>query len=303
MGSMRRIWIGAAVSLLALAARPLNGRAGEAASRERDEEAIRQTAAAYVEAVNRGDLRAVAEFWTEEGDFVDEADRMGKGRTLAAQEQIDAERNKTLTATLNSVRFVTADVAIVDGIARLAPVPPGGPPMNHFTAVWVRSGGRWLLDAVRESAVSAEPSHHDRLKEIEWLLGDWAAEGDGPRLRLSSRWSADGNFILREIRLGTDDGREHSLSQRIGWDPRTGRLKSWTFDDRGGYGESLWARDGERWVVESRGVLPGGQRISGTHVYSPVDSATFIWESLDAKLDGEALPDSKRTIVRIETAR
>lgn len=294
MHAKRCVRIVAAVGFVAIAGRSLPGQ--EPATRVADEQAIRRTAAAYVEAVNRGDLEAVANFWTADGDFIDESGSTAKGRALVSQEQ-EAQRGSKLDVTLNSIRFVTADVAIVEAVARPLPRPATGPAANEVTAVWVRRGERWLLDAVRERAM--QPSHHERLREIEWMIGDWQADDDGPRLRMSCRWSADGNFILREIRLQHEEHGALALSQRIGWDPLTRRLKSWTFDDRGGYGESYWGREGDRWVVESRGVLAGGSRISATHVYTSADERTFSWETFDATIDNLALPDGKRSLARV----
>jgi hypothetical protein len=226
---------------------------------------------------------------------------------LAAEEQIEMDHGRTLTVKLDTVRFTTANVAISEGTAHLEPTPPGKPPMSRFTAVWVRRDGRWLIDAVRESAIQT-PEHHDLLSEIAWMLGDWVADAESDDdnetnvghdvQRISCDWSSDKNFILREIQLRLGDGRELAVSQRIGWDPLTGRIKSWAFDSRGGYGEGLWAHDGDRWIVESKGVLPGGAQLTGTHIYTPVDKRTFTWESIDGRIGDAHVPDSAKRFVR-----
>jgi len=263
-----------------------------------DLDAIREATASYVEAVNQGDLAAVAEHWTDQGDFVDEAGEMAKGKALAAAEQVEDERGAKLTVQIVSIRFTTPDLAIADGTAMLTPLPPGKPPMSRFTSVWVRRDGRWLLDAVRESAIQV-PAHHERLTELEWMLGDCVADDDdGGHARISCKWSADKNFILREIHAKTAGEPNLTISQRIGWDPLTQRIKSWIFDARGGYGESFWARDAERWIVESKGVLPGGVRFTGTHVYTPIDDRTFTWDSIDGRIGDSPVPDMTREFVR-----
>ena len=57
-----------------------------------------------------------------------------------------------------------------------------------------------------------------------------------------------------------------TVNQRIGWDPLTKQIKSWVFDSEGGYGDALWTRKGNQWVIKSTGVLPDGRTASATHV-------------------------------------
>ena len=45
-------------------------------------------------------------------------------------------------------------------------------------------------------------------------------------------------------------------TQRIGWDPLTKQFKSWVFDANGGYGEGLWMRQGDQWVIKATAFGP-----------------------------------------------
>jgi hypothetical protein len=135
------------------------------------------------------------------------------------------------------------------------------------------------------------------------MIGDWVTDDDGDRVRMSCKWSPDKNFILREIHGKVMGGQDLTISQRIGWDPITEHVKSWVFDARGGYGESLWARDDDRWIVESKGVLPGSVRVMGTHVYTPNKNGTFKWESIDGRIGEEQVPDMTREFVREPTGK
>src|SRR5205085_2075266 len=94
------------------------------------------------------------------------------------------------------------------------------------------------------------------LKQLQWMVGDWQAEKGG--VTVSVRWALNRAFLLQEYKAKDGDG-ELTVTQLVGFDPLTDRIKSWTFDSRGGYGEGLWSRDGNAWVIEAAGVLPGGQ--------------------------------------------
>ena len=77
----------------------------------------------------------------------------------------------------------------------------------------------------------------------------------------------------------------------IGWDPRTHRIRSWTFDSDGSFGESVWTRDGNRWIVKYAGTLADGSDVSVTYLITPVDANTVTVQSKDHLVNGEEQPD------------
>ena len=52
--------------------------------------------------------------------------------------------------------------------------------------------------------------------------------------------------------------------QIIGWNPVDECIRSWTFDDEGGFTEGRWTRDGERWLVREIGYGADGSRTRPT---------------------------------------
>ena len=109
----------------------------------------------------------------------------------------------------------------------------------------------------------------------------------------------DGNFLIRKFAIQIAGQEAMSGTQRIGWDPLTGKLKSWVFDSDGGYAEGVWHRDDDRWVLKSFGVTAGGQPASSTTIYTLVNDDTMTWQSVDHEIAGVEIPDSEVvTIVR-----
>lgn len=261
--------------------------------RQIKEDLLRAAAEEYVDALNRGDLKAVAEYWTAEGDLVDETGQLFKGRELAAAADEQRDERAKLTVTLDSIRFPADGVAVVEGTSRLSPPPKNRPAAGRFTAVWIAREGRWLLDVVREAPLAAE-SPRRRLESVAWMIGEWQAEAGGAEIRLSCDWSPDGNFMLREIRIQAPDRPEHVISQRIGWDAAAGAIRSWNFDSDGGYSEGDWSPEGKAWKVTSTGVRPDGERVNSVSVYTPVSDDEFTWESSE----GAAKPHPAIRIVR-----
>lgn len=99
-----------------------------------------------------------------------------------------------------------------------------------------------------------------------------------------------GNLFLSAALEGT---------QVVGWDPIESRIRSWTFDSEGGFGEGHWIQDGNRWLVKTSYVLASGERASALNVFTYVDQNTFRWQSIDREIAGELQPNIPEvTVVR-----
>jgi uncharacterized protein (TIGR02246 family) len=266
------------------------------AAEEADAAAIRQASQQYVAAVNRGDAESVAAFWTPNGDLIDTQGRCTKARELVRN--LQPRQNPAapgLTLTIDTLRLITPDVAIEDGRTEHF-AAAGDSLLVRHTAVWVRHGGKWLLDSVRESA--ADPNSHEaRLQALSWLVGDWVSAGEGPAIEMSCQWSLDRHFLLREVRTQSPAG-PLTVSQRIGWDPASGQVKSWTFDSQGGNGTGVWSRDGGRWTVSASGVLPDGRRATSRNSYSLEGPEALVWEAVESTIEGAPGPIHKVRLVR-----
>ena len=252
------------------------------------EAGVRQAIAAYARALAQSDLQAMAKFWTADGDYVGPAGRSVKARqALETGEAKDAASHLVLET--ESLRMITPEVALEDGVCELT--PDGEKPVyrGHYSAVWVKQQGAWLLSSLRESL--APPSHAERLGALSWLIGEWEADDDGATITVKANWSQNKMYVLREIVIERGDRVVHSVTQRIGWDPLTRRLKGWTFDADGGLGESFWTKQGDHWVVQSTGVTRDGQATTAKNVYSAITADSFVLRSSDAQVGKESKPE------------
>ena len=287
-------FVALAAVALSLAARPglAQGPKGDA----KDQAAIEKNAMAYVEAFHKGDAKAVAAFWTQDGDYTDQTGRHLKGREAIekAFEEFFSE-NKGLKVRIESfsLRFVTPDVAIEDGTSEVFS-PDGSPPSRaRFTNVHVKQEGQWLLSSVRDAAFSP-PSNREHLRGLEWAIGDWAGEVEPGRVeQLSLAWSESENFIVASFGTTVKDVSVGTATQWIGWDPLAKRVRSWIFDASGGFGEGSWTNEGKKWIIKTTSVLQDGKKATATYVVAHVDANTITLQSRDRSEDGELLPDTK----------
>src|SRR5262249_9752493 len=178
--AMRPVVIGVGVS--AAVGALLTLRAGLAAQEKGNTEAlaIHKNAEAFVAAFNKGDARAVADFWIENGDYMDQEGRHLEGRK-AIEEAMRAffAQNKGVTMRIDNriTRLVAPELAIEDGTTDVLPADGGVPQRSRYTIVHVKQSGTWRMASVREAPFTP-PTHSERLRELEWLIGAWADAED-----------------------------------------------------------------------------------------------------------------------------
>jgi uncharacterized protein (TIGR02246 family) len=294
----------ALVVLLLHAAAPASW-AQRAKGNPEDEAAIAKSAEAFVEAFHKGDAKAVAGHWTPDGDYTTQTGKEIKGRAAlekAFQGFFADNPGMKLLVESASLRFITPDVAIEDGTTSVF-APDGGPPSRaRYSIVHVKKDGRWYLSSVRDS-VYTPPGNFERLRGLEWAVGDWAQDAyKGEAERLSVTWGEGQNFLIANFSTTAGAASVGSATYWIGWDPVGARLRSWIFDASGGFGEGSLARDGKRLTIKTASILQDGKKATATHVITLVDPDTISLEARDRTVDGMAIPDSKEVrLKRLKT--
>jgi uncharacterized protein (TIGR02246 family) len=260
-----------------------------------DEQAIRASINSYVTAYNRGDAKAVASHWGETAEWLSPAGKKIQGRAAIEQalSAMFAELKGLRIETTNpTIRFVTADVAIEEGVVMVT--RPGEEPSGAtYLAIHSRKDGQWKLDSVREVELPAEAFLRDGLDQLEWLVGEWVDHGEGATIESKVAWTKNGAFLTQSFRVVTSAENELEGTQIIGWDPVSRSIRSWMFDTDGGFGQGVWTRRGNRWIVRATQTLADGRQASATSIYERDGDDKYVWQSIDRSLEGEALPDVK----------
>lgn len=275
--------------------------AGIAKDHSADEEAIRSTGDTFMKAYGDADVKAIAAHFTQDAEFIDEQGNIHQGRQAieTVMAACFAENpGQQIALNIDSIRFISPGVAVEDGTTTMTP-QDGEQVDSRYTAVHVKTNGKWLAASVREHAPADRRQHRARLQQLAWLQGDWVDESGDSVVIFSCTAVDGGNFLLRKFTIQIAGQEAMSGTQRIGWDPLIGKLRTWVFDSEGGHSEGLWHRDGDRWVLKSTGVTADGQAASGTCIYTFVNEHTMTWQSVDHEISGVQLPDSEIvTIVR-----
>jgi len=279
-----------------------------------DEKAIRAAGVAYQEALTKGDGKALAALWTADGDIVDAHGMVMKGRDTMALTAPAAPGAQTPTFRIHdtSLRFLTPDVALEDGMIDIVVPGSGAPLSGRFSATWVRQGGAWKLAGLREAQLPGSTGMA-QLADLDWMVGDWTVVDNAPAeskaaprpaMEVSVRWNAGRTYLLRDMKItpavaaGEPPAAPLHVTQRIGWDPLSRQIRSWVFSADGGHGEAFWSHDGSSWVARTTAVLPDGSQTASLNVYTYDGKDRCTWQSFHTHAGGEHLPPVNMTMIR-----
>lgn len=255
-----------------------------------DEKELRAQAVAYAAAYARGDARALASMWAEDGTYT-----LANGKRLSGRKAIESffasdlahQTGQELDISITALNFPSETLAIEEGTTRIRSGPDAGA-LSRYMVVHVKKDGKWQMAAVSEDDQS--PLSTDSIEDLSWLVGDWSFEGPLGSMQARADWAGGQHNFIRMM-IASEDGKKFAV-QVIGLDPLTGRLKSWHFAPGGGYGTGLWVRDGETWLETAESVEPDGCLGSSINILKRMDDRTFSWHSTGRFLSGKQMPDT-----------
>jgi uncharacterized protein (TIGR02246 family) len=279
----------------ATAARPQAAKPEAAASPGEAE--VRGLLRELTRAYNAADAKAVAAQFTADAILVDGEGTKVEGLEAISKRYTDAFAGgptAKLSGEVESIRLVTPDVASVAGRFKLE--GEGGEALGgggyHLLAL--RKDGRWKVAELRDQpdpTPEPTPTAAERLKELEWLVGDWVDEGQDVKVITSVKWADSKNFLIRTYKVQVAGQAATGGTQWIGWDPQAEQFRSWVFDDEGGFGQGLWTHVGDAWVIKASGILADGRSTSATQTLQKVNDDAIRFRSSDRMIGDESLAE------------
>jgi uncharacterized protein (TIGR02246 family) len=265
------------------------------------ENAVREAITAYIAAYNKKDAAKLAEFFTPDGTLIDSDNVATRGRDAISQELADAfdERSSyTLEGKINGVRFITLDVAQAEGLSRLVS-PKEATIAGQFVALLSRQGNAWKIVEIRDYPAPADSvAPYERLKELEWMVGEWVDESEDVQVSSNCRWGQAKAYLMRDYSVQIKGEPATSGLMIIAWDPQSDQIKSWIFNADGGRGEGSWTRAGDnQWVVKAQGSTGDGRPTSATQVITLVNKDAVKTSSIDRVVGGEIAGDVEDVIM------
>jgi uncharacterized protein (TIGR02246 family) len=259
---------------------------------------VRKTGEKFVRAFNKGDAKAMAALWAPEGEYVGPDGDTVKGRDAIQKDYAEFfEKNRKARIELfpETVRRFGPHTALAEGSLKLYLPGEKEPGESRYSVLYVRGDDGWEMATVREWV--PDPATLVSLKDVEWLIGDWAAKGEGGEVSVHYGWDEAHTYMRGQYTIKRDGKAASSGMQVLARDP-AGGLRSWVFDSSGEFGESSWAREGNRWVLTATGTLPDGSATTATNILIPLGRDVFTWQSVERTAGGVDVPDLAPVKVR-----
>src|SRR5262249_8921453 len=263
-------------------------------ARPDEEKVIREASESLARAMEKSDAKAVADYFTQEGEYQDEDQDVIRGREAIAKAYGDffAKRKEVKVQNkIDKVRFLSKDTAIQEGtITVTATDTPAN--ASRYSTLYLRQDGHWLIGLLKEWG--DEKTSKANISDLAWLIGSWQTENAESISKSKYEWVENKKFIRCDysVQIKLKDKTVHSKgTQVIGVDPAVGLIHTWTFDSEGGVGEASWTWDGDRWVINSSGTLSDGTELNATNLMTRAGDNAFTWRSVKRSSNGEPLPD------------
>lgn len=268
-----------------------------------DVEGLSAAAEQFEKAYNAGDAKTIASQFAEDAQVVDEDGNVVDGRANieAVFAQLFNDYPKAqIQVELTSLRLITPTIAIEDGYSTTTLSPDESSARSPYTIVHMNRDGKWLVVRVRDfPAENATLTTHEQLRSLEWLVGQWVDESREGRVHTTCKWSDDGNYLLQEYVVKSRTGAELRGNQRIAWDPLRRTIRSWAFDNSGGFTEAIWTPLEDGWILRTEGVTPDGQSASVTRRVVQVTDDAYEIASSNMVVGSELIPDATIRVVRV----
>ena len=266
----------------------------ESEAAETVEEAIHDTADAFIAAFDRGDAASIAALWTVDGEYIDGTGTHVVGRAAIERQyaQFFAEHpGAKIEIAIDAIRPISDDAAIEDGRAALLPRAAGATPGSPYSVIHVKVDDRWLMASVREPP-AGQSADNDPLASLDWLVGSWRADQNGARMDVTFRWIANRSFLERTYVVEQGGRITVSGVQLIGQDPSSRELQSWNFTSDAGFAVGNWIARPDGWAIVTRGKLPDGTTTGAVNYLTRLDENTLSWQSRERKAGEVSLPDT-----------
>jgi len=265
------------------------------------EKAVLETLVAYVEAYNKKDPARIIELFTQDGTLVDSDNVATRGREAIAQEFTAAfaePSTYTLDGKTERIRLITPDVAQAEGVSRLVS-PKEATIANRFVALLARKGDAWKIAEIRDyPAPAASVTPYERLKELEWMVGEWVDESEDVQVNSTVRWGQGKAYLVRDYSVQIKGEPATSGLMIIAWDAQSEQIKSWIFNADGGRGDGCWTRATDnQWVVKAHGSTGDGRPTSATQIITLINKDAIKTSSTDRIVGGEIAGDIEDNIM------
>ncbi len=263
-------------------------------------EAVAVMEESFAKAFNEGNPEVLVKLFLPEGELIDELGTVYKGQSDLQElfaKYFAKFPGAKLELEIESIRNIGENLAIEEG-TRYVSTADGTGAQVRYIAVLSKVDGKWFLASIREVYDEPDPTPDLRLESLAWLVGRWVSEEPDLAVAIEYRWDEGQNFIIGDFSATREGDVIMKSTQRIGWDPLAGKVRSWLFDADGGYAEGTWTETEEGWVIKSLATMPDGMTGSATVTFIPLGDERFQMVGTDRIVGDGRADDFDVTVTR-----
>lgn len=261
------------------------------------EKNARMLSDAYVAAFNKGDAQELSALYAEDAQYTTDDGTLIAGRDeilKGLKEFFAKNKGAKLSVQIDSARLLTPDVLVEKGVATISD------DSSRYLCTYVKKGNAWLISELTETELPPVNAAEVALGELSWLVGKWKDNSSGPGVEASVDWTKNQHFLRRSIKVNRENDDPLEATEVIGYDAAHSQVRSWVFDSEGGFGEGIWKREGDKWLISFTSTAADGTTSSAQHVVTYIDDKKFTWESISRQKGSEVLPNiDKIEVVRV----
>lgn len=265
-----------------------------------DTESIMNSAEEFVKAFNQHQVDSLMAMYAANAEVLSRDGSRMSG-TKEIRESFDtlfqANPEIKLAVQIGSVKLLTPNLALEEGTATLFDDGKTPSYVSRYILLHSKVKGAWKIAASKVTE-DEELNRATVLDQLSWMEGEWIDEGATSSIHWNCERSKDGNYLIRKFDVRFADGRSAKGTQRIGWDPVRKQIRSWAFDESGGFAEAYWTKVGNVWVNKSTGYQPDGTAVSATNYVIPIRKDRYMLRSVERFAGREKVDDVEAVVVR-----
>jgi ketosteroid isomerase-like protein len=251
------------------------------------------------------DIASVVSMWTPDGTYADDSGKLYSGRDALKKLFESAAANDTkaeITLKPDSTKALAPNVMLSEGTVVRKLKSGETVPDSRYSLIFTKQGNDWLISSATETPIVTEEveAKPDSVNDLSWMVGDWKANGNGSSLKLHIDWANNKNFLRWNYEIQKPGETAQENTELIGFDPKSGKLVSWSFDSAGGIGQSSWTKNEKSWQTDQVKYLSDGSNLSARNIITPKGDG-FTWQSVDRNAGGIPLPDTAELQIERET--
>lgn len=267
-----------------------------------DKDKLKKLTDDYVEAFNLHDVDKLISFWSSDGALVNlnthEIIQSRNNLIKYYKDLFEKEKALNLKITINNLSSLESGIANERGLAQIS-YSDKTVDNDAFKAEFIKADGTWQLKTLSKFTIQPSNSNFEKLKDLAWLIGNWVDQDEDVMINLTYKWDNNKSYIFQNYDMKVLDQKYLTGHQVIGWDPIKKSIRSWIYDFDGGFGESFWTQEGEKWYANTVYTFYNGRKGSALHIYTKVDDNTYTFASVSRDIDGIIQPNiGPFTVVR-----